>query len=187
MLCCCADGGYSDRADRRGGYGGGPYDSEGGSHSGPSSGSSTPHRNRMMDTMSVPSIPFRVEDLVGKVMAMSRDQNGCRLLQQKLDDGHARIHELVFQECLPHLPELMVDPFGNYLFQKMLEHCTPAARLTVLRAVAVDDAASPPASSLSSPVMETRSLTHTPTMMIASIGSSTNTSPLAVPASAGGE
>lgn len=121
------------------------------------------------------TMPLRVEDLVGKVMAMSKDQNGCRLLQQKLDDGDARIHELVFQECLPHLPELMMDPFGNYLFQKMIEHCTPASRLVVLRTVATDDAGSPPVSSFSSPVTETRSLTQTPV-----VGTSNNTSPLPI-------
>jgi hypothetical protein len=121
------------------------------------------------------TMPVRVEDLVGKVMAMSKDQNGCRLLQQKLDDGDARIHELVFQECLPHLPELMMDPFGNYLFQKMIEHCTPASRLVVLRAVASDDTGSPPVSSFSSPVTETRSLTQTPV-----VGTSNNTSPLPI-------
>lgn len=74
----------------------------------------------------------RPEDLAGKVVTMSRDQDGCRLLQQKLDDGHARIRDMVFQETLPHLPELMVDPFGNYLFQKLLEHCDITARLRIL-------------------------------------------------------
>ena len=43
-------------------------------------------------------VPIRVEDLVGKVVTMSKDQNGCRLLQQKLDDGHARLRELIYQE-----------------------------------------------------------------------------------------
>lgn len=84
-------------------------------------------------------VPIRVEDLVGKVVTMSKDQNGCRLLQQKLDDGHARLRELIYQECLPYLAELMVDPFGNYLFQKLLEMCDAASRLTILRAIVVDD------------------------------------------------
>lgn len=67
-----------------------------------------------------PALPARPEELAGRVMALSRDQNGCRLLQQRLDDGQARLQDLVFSEVLPHLPELMSDPFGNYLFQKLV-------------------------------------------------------------------
>ena len=49
-------------------------------------------------------VPIRVEDLVGKVVTMSKDQNGCRLLQQKLDDGHARLRELIYQEVGESVP-----------------------------------------------------------------------------------
>lgn len=58
---------------------------------------------------------------------------GCRLLQQKLDEcpdrppdgdvgGKACEEDAVsaiFEEALPDLPMMMVDPFGNYLFQKL--------------------------------------------------------------------
>jgi hypothetical protein len=44
-------------------------------------------------------------------------------------------------QCLPHLPDLMVDPFGNYLFQKLVEMCDAAARLNILRTIT---GASPP-------------------------------------------
>lgn len=58
---------------------------------------------------------------------------GCRLLQQKLDEcpdrppdgdvaGAASEEDAVsaiFEEALPDLPQMMIDPFGNYLFQKL--------------------------------------------------------------------
>lgn len=60
---------------------------------------------------------------------------GCRLLQQKLDecpdrppDGDAGKEggateedavSAIFEEALPDLPQMMIDPFGNYLFQKL--------------------------------------------------------------------
>ena len=34
-------------------------------------------------------------------------------------------------EILGHLMELMVDPFGNYLIQKLLDRCDEAQRLQV--------------------------------------------------------
>lgn len=70
------------------------------------------------------------------------EQVGCRLLQQKLDECPDRPPDgdvgkegasknagappaeedavtAIFEEALPDLPQMMVDPFGNYLFQKL--------------------------------------------------------------------
>lgn len=60
-------------------------------------------------------------------------QVGCRLLQQKLDECPDRPPEgdaggepseddavsAIFMEALPNLSMMMIDPFGNYLFQKL--------------------------------------------------------------------
>jgi hypothetical protein len=35
------------------------------------------------------------------------------------------------QEILDHLVELMMDPFGNYLIQKLLDRCSEEQRLQV--------------------------------------------------------
>ena len=40
--------------------------------------------------------------------------------------------QTLLEEILPHTGELMVDPFGNYLVQKVLDVCTPAQRRSVL-------------------------------------------------------
>lgn len=64
-----------------------------------------------------------------QVVALARDQNGCRFLQRKFDEGGASAIGQVFPEILDHLVELMMDPFGNYLIQKLLDRCSEDQRL----------------------------------------------------------
>lgn len=47
----------------------------------------------------------------------------CRFLQRKFDEGGASAIATVFTELLEHATELMMDPFGNYLVQKLLDRC----------------------------------------------------------------
>nr|CCA21998.1 conserved hypothetical protein [Albugo laibachii Nc14] len=76
------------------------------------------------------------EDIKGRVYSMSKDQNGCRLLQEQLEyDDRKTLWQIIFQESLHHLPEMMVDPFGNYLFQKLIARADEWQRLAIVRAV----------------------------------------------------
>ncbi|KAJ0396975.1 hypothetical protein P43SY_008637 [Pythium insidiosum] len=83
------------------------------------------------------AVVLGVEDIVHRVFAMSKDQHGCRLLQEQLDfvDERRDVCDVLYREALDHLSEMMVDPFGNYLFQKLLERATPLRRLAMLRRV----------------------------------------------------
>ena len=65
------------------------------------------------------------------MLSVAKDQNGCRFLQRKFDEGGAASIALVFPEVLDNLIELMVDPFGNYLIQKLLDRCSEEQRLQV--------------------------------------------------------
>lgn len=56
----------------------------------------------------------------------------CRFLQRKFDEGGPQAVGRVLPEILDHLMELMVDPFGNYLIQKLLDRCDEAQRLQVM-------------------------------------------------------
>lgn len=62
---------------------------------------------------------------------MAKDQNGCRFLQRKFDEGGASAIAQVFPEILDNLIDLMTDPFGNYLTQKLLDRCSEEQRLQV--------------------------------------------------------
>lgn len=76
-----------------------------------------------------------LEALLGQVRRLSRDQVGCRLVQQALDEEGTSAATLILNEGLPFWGEAMVDPFGNYLFQKILEKITPEERIMLIRTV----------------------------------------------------
>ena len=71
-------------------------------------------------------LPCRVQ-----VMSVAKDQNGCRFLQRKFDEGGPAAIQAVLPEVLEHLIDLMMDPFGNYLIQKLLDRCSEEQRLAV--------------------------------------------------------
>lgn len=62
-------------------------------------------------------------------------QIGCRLLQLKLDQGDPAFVAKICGEAQPHLAEMMKDPFGNYLFQKIVDHVDEAARTDLVAQV----------------------------------------------------
>lgn len=76
-----------------------------------------------------------LSSLLGHVRRLSRDQVGCRLLQQSLDEDGPYAATAILKEGLPFLTEAMTDPFGNYLFQKILEKVTPEEKLVLISTV----------------------------------------------------
>lgn len=83
------------------------------------------------------SSPHRppLRSLLGNVRRLSRDQVGCRLLQQALDEDGPSAATAILNEGLTFWAEAMVDPFGNYLFQKILERITPEERVILVKSV----------------------------------------------------
>jgi hypothetical protein len=75
-----------------------------------------------------------IQDFKGQIFPLCKDQQGCRFLQKRLDDGDNA--SLIFNEIYPHFVELMADPFGNYLCQKLLEFCSPQQKYVVVEAIA---------------------------------------------------
>jgi len=80
-----------------------------------------------------------VDEVVGQVLSVARDQNGCRFLQRKFDEGGESAIAPVLPEVLDNVVQLMTDPFGNYLVQKLLEKCSDEQRLEVLKRVAANN------------------------------------------------
>ena len=76
-----------------------------------------------------------LEALLGQIRRLSRDQVGCRLVQQALEEDGPMAATMILHEGLPFWGEAMVDPFGNYLFQKMLEKVTPEERVMLIKNV----------------------------------------------------
>ncbi|XP_061350381.1 putative pumilio homolog 7, chloroplastic [Gastrolobium bilobum] len=68
----------------------------------------------------------------GYVYLMAKDQHGCRFLQRMFDEGTPEDVQVIFEEIIDHVVELMVNPFGNYLMQKLLDVCNEEQRTQIL-------------------------------------------------------
>ncbi|KAG8625823.1 hypothetical protein KVT40_006224 [Elsinoe batatas] len=92
-------------------------------------GRGRPHRDR-----SDPIMQARLQDLHGEIYGLCKDQHGCRFLQKKLEERNPENVRLIFEETIPHVVELMTDPFGNYLCQKLLEYSNDEQRTALVQA-----------------------------------------------------
>ena len=86
----------------------------------------------------------KLEDFTGDIFSLCKDQHGCRFLQRQLDLGSeagANVNALtrdvaatmIFNELYLKIVELMVDPFGNYLIQKLFESVSADQRLILVK------------------------------------------------------
>lgn len=79
----------------------------------------------------------KLEDFSGDLYSLCKDQHGCRFLQRQLElEGDLAIDvaaTMIFNEIYLKIVELMTDPFGNYLIQKLFENVAPAQRLVLVK------------------------------------------------------
>lgn len=81
----------------------------------------------------------KLEDFTGDLYALCKDQHGCRFLQRQLDaTTDPAVATAIYTEIHPRIVELMTDPFGNYLMQKLFEHVSPDQRYMLVRTAAPD-------------------------------------------------
>jgi hypothetical protein len=73
-----------------------------------------------------------VDEVVGRICTVAKDQNGCRFLQKVFTEGTQEDSGKVFAEIIEHTGELMVDPFAHYLVQKILEECSNDQRMHII-------------------------------------------------------
>jgi hypothetical protein len=64
-----------------------------------------------------------LSDLVENAIDLAKDQSGCRLLQKKICEGDTETVAAIYSAILPKFVELMNNPFGNYLCQKITDAC----------------------------------------------------------------
>lgn len=68
----------------------------------------------------------------GHVIDLAKTYNGCRLLQQAiLQTPSTVVGEFLF-EIRAKLPELMMDPFGNYVIQRLIEMASHEQRMEIV-------------------------------------------------------
>ncbi|KAF8403987.1 hypothetical protein HHK36_012097 [Tetracentron sinense] len=99
-------------------------------------GSSPDTTDLRHDNMGSQSLKYNsVDEVKGRIYLMARDQHGCRFLQRKFTEGTSEDIEKIFIEIIGQIVELMMDPFGNYLVQKLLEVCDEDQRMQILHVI----------------------------------------------------
>ncbi|CUM55388.1 uncharacterized protein AC631_03255 [Debaryomyces fabryi] len=71
-----------------------------------------------------------LDQLKLEILKLAKDQYGCRFLQKKIDENvtpspqiRMENFKVIFKEIYPYIYELIIDPFGNYLVQKLIDYC----------------------------------------------------------------
>ncbi|XP_006663548.1 pumilio homolog 12-like [Oryza brachyantha] len=73
-----------------------------------------------------------VDEVAGRIYMFAKDQNGCRFLQKVFTEGTKEDVEKIISEIIDHITELMMDQFGNYMVQKLLEECSDDQRKHII-------------------------------------------------------
>ncbi|XP_022741112.1 putative pumilio homolog 7, chloroplastic [Durio zibethinus] len=76
--------------------------------------------------------PYSLLEFLGSIYYMAKDQNGCRFLQSIFEEGSCLDVQIIFNEIIDNIVELMMDPFGNYLVQKLMDVCSEEQRLQIV-------------------------------------------------------
>ncbi|KAF8107498.1 hypothetical protein N665_0120s0023 [Sinapis alba] len=79
--------------------------------------------------------PPKYAEARGKIYYMAKDHHGCRFLQRKFAEKDGNDIKMIFDEIIDYISELMVDPFGNYLVQKLLEVCSEDQRMKIVHSI----------------------------------------------------
>lgn len=79
-----------------------------------------------------------LEQVGGSIYSLCKDQHGCRYLQKQLESRIPEQVHMIWLETNQHVMELMTDPFGNYLCQKLLEYCSDDERTVLIQNAAPD-------------------------------------------------
>jgi hypothetical protein len=83
-------------------------------------------------------INLPLEQVGGTIYELCKDQHGCRYLQKQLENRIPEQVHMIWVETNQHVVELMTDPFGNYLCQKLLEYCNDEERTVLIQNAAKD-------------------------------------------------
>ena len=81
-------------------------------------------------------IIFSANEFPIELYNLCKDQHGCRYLQRKLEERLPEHIQMMFEETSVHVVELMTDPFGNYLCQKLLEYSNVEQCTALINSVA---------------------------------------------------
>ncbi|GAV84527.1 PUF domain-containing protein [Cephalotus follicularis] len=94
---------------------------------------STPFLQRNRNGFLRDSINQSVSNFLrGNIVPLAKDQKGCRILQMSINEMSKEEIEMVFMEVIDCVGQLVLDPFGTYVVQKLVEVCTEEQRTRIL-------------------------------------------------------
>lgn len=73
-----------------------------------------------------------LENYTDQIYPMCLDQYSCRLLQKELEVENINVTNKIYYEIVDHIAELMSDPIGNYLCQRLLDLIDENQRFIIL-------------------------------------------------------
>lgn len=65
---------------------------------------------------------WQLSEIIDNVVEFATDQHGSRFIQQKLESASAQDKEAILKVAMTDAQRLMMDVFGNYVVQKLLDH-----------------------------------------------------------------
>lgn len=95
------------------------------------------------DFLTMASDRWTLGKLAGHLPEFARDQVGSRFLQKCLDAAGEAEFQQAAHELSPHASSLIVDAYGNYVVQRLLERSTPEQRRALVSAVLTPQALIP--------------------------------------------
>ncbi|CAI9115921.1 OLC1v1016935C2 [Oldenlandia corymbosa var. corymbosa] len=102
------------------------------------SSSFSPNSQRIRQNYARNKNPFdgiSLQDMRGRFVSISKDHNGSKILQAKLDEPNAEEIELVLCEVIDHVADLMKNQSGSYFVQKLFGVCTEEQRTRIIAAI----------------------------------------------------
>ena len=75
------------------------------------------------------------EYLSHNILILSKDQAGCRYLQKKLEKEPQIATNYFYEAMQPYLTQVMKDPFGNYLIQKIIKNLDDKRLKKIIEAI----------------------------------------------------
>jgi hypothetical protein len=76
--------------------------------------------------------PNEDKSVLDNLMILIKDQNGCRMIQKKLEEKRDDFILKFFDKIKGNTFEIICDQFGNYVIQKLVECCTDKNIITGL-------------------------------------------------------
>lgn len=85
--------------------------------------------------ITIPTNDKNIMDYKGEIPAFAKNQQGSKYLQRVLAKASPDILEFIVIEVGDYLQDLMVDSYGNYFCQKLLQSCSSKQRLYLLKKI----------------------------------------------------